>query len=242
MWTLQEHIGRVVNAGPREAAAALDEDEDGDKEGAGRQRALQEVAEGCATPLSFLSPLKQRNAGFDLCKVTRFKRSQHRSLVLSPVLSNLSTACRYEQGGEHGPEALSSDKAEDWGEVEDAEDERLESGEGAESWRAKDEGEGSGAEGADAAESELQFGLDGKEGDVNEDGADGVAEVHSGEDEEAWEADNDAEQGSDLQSGEEEAEERDGEEGDDADRKLPSGEDEEGWGVGAGKSANGECS
>ena len=68
MWTLQEHIGRVVNAGPREAAAALDEDEDDDKGGAGRLRALQEVADGCATPLSLLSPLRQRVAGCDLCK------------------------------------------------------------------------------------------------------------------------------------------------------------------------------
>ena len=73
---------------------------------------------------------------------------------------------------------------------------------------------------------------------MNEDGADGEAEVHSGEDEEAWEADRDAEQGSDLQSGEEEAERRDGEEGNDAYRKLQSGEDKEGWGEGA----IGECS
>lgn len=85
MWTLQEHIGRVVNAGPREAVAALDEDEDDDREGAGRQQALQGVAEGCAIPLSFLSPLNQRGAGCDLCKVILFKQSQHRSLVLLPV-------------------------------------------------------------------------------------------------------------------------------------------------------------
>ena len=82
MWTLQEHIGRVVKAGPREAAAVLDADEDDDKEGAGRQRALQELAQGCATPLSFLFSLIQRVVGCDLCSVTRFKRSQHRSLVL----------------------------------------------------------------------------------------------------------------------------------------------------------------
>ena len=79
MWTLQEHIGRVVNAGPREAAAALDKDEDDDREGAGRQRALQELAVGCAIPLSFLSPLNRQSRDVTYVKLLF-------QVVLAPVI------------------------------------------------------------------------------------------------------------------------------------------------------------